>query len=237
MRFLVTAGNTREKIDDVRDWGNIFTGNTGFAIAQSLSKVGEVDLLTSNEAHLARVHAESLPTLHAFEFHSHDELRSLLEQRMTNEKYDAVFMTAAVADYRPVRTFAVIEQKPADQPGQQQWLVQDVQAGKVKSTHKQIAILGEPTEKIIDLFRSAWNFKGVLVKFKLEVGLSPQELIAVGVASRIASGADYLVANTLEMVHGAEAGAYLLSDQPPEWIPRGQLAERLVRLVRGASSA
>ena len=28
-RFLVTAGNTRERIDRVRDWGNIFTGNTG----------------------------------------------------------------------------------------------------------------------------------------------------------------------------------------------------------------
>jgi hypothetical protein len=115
--------------------------------------------------------------------------------------------------------------------------VQDVQAGKVKSTHKKIAILGEPTEKLVDLFRSAWRYRGVLVKFKLEVGLSPRELIAVGSSSRIASGADYLVANTLDMVHGAEAGAYLLSDQPPEWIPRGKLAERLVSLVRGASSA
>jgi phosphopantothenoylcysteine synthetase/decarboxylase len=232
MRFLITAGNTRERIDDVRDWGNIFTGNTGFAIAQALTKIGEVDLVTSNETHLARVHAESLPSLHGFEFHSHADLRSLLEQRMTNEKYDAVFMTAAVADYRPVRTFAVIEQKPGDQPGQQHWIVQDVQAGKVKSTHKQIAILGEPTEKIVDLFRSAWNFKGILVKFKLEVGLSRQELIRVASASRIASGADYLVANTLDMVHGADAGAFLLSDGEPEWISRANLPRRLAELVR-----
>ena len=27
--LLVTAGPTREKIDQVRDWGNIFTGQTG----------------------------------------------------------------------------------------------------------------------------------------------------------------------------------------------------------------
>ena len=27
--FLVTAGPTREKIDAVREWGNIFSGNTG----------------------------------------------------------------------------------------------------------------------------------------------------------------------------------------------------------------
>src|SRR5436190_14632165 len=53
MRFLVTAGNTRENIDRVRDWGNIFTGNTGYAIAGALAKLGDVDLLTSNRAHLA----------------------------------------------------------------------------------------------------------------------------------------------------------------------------------------
>ena len=39
-----------------------------------------------------------------------------------------------------------------------------------------------------------------LVKFKLEVGLSREELIRVAEASRKSSGADYLVANTLDMV-------------------------------------
>src|SRR6478672_5348732 len=105
-RFLVTAGNTRERIDDVRDWGNIFTGNTGFAIAQALTKVGEVDLLTSNAAHLAQIHAEALPSFHGFPFRSHADLKSLLEQRVTSVAYDAIFMSAAVADYRPARTFA-----------------------------------------------------------------------------------------------------------------------------------
>jgi phosphopantothenoylcysteine synthetase/decarboxylase len=232
MRYLVTAGNTRERIDDVRDWGNIFTGNTGLAIAQALVKLGDVDLLTSNQTHLAKMHAEALPTFHAFEFHAHADLRSLLEERMTNEKYDAVFMTAAVADYRPVRTFAVMEQEPGDRPSEERWIVRDVQAGKIKSTHKIIAILGEPTEKLVDLFRTAWNFKGMLVKFKLEVGLTRDELIEVASASRIASGADYLVANTLDTVHGTDAGAYLLSDKEPEWVPRAKLAQRMVDLVR-----
>ena len=39
MRVLITAGNTRERIDDVRDWGNIFSGNTGFGIAKALAQV------------------------------------------------------------------------------------------------------------------------------------------------------------------------------------------------------
>src|ERR1043165_5278522 len=128
MRFLVTAGNTRERIDDVRDWGNIFTGNTGFAIAQALQKIGEVDLLTSNAAHVAQVHAEALPTFHAFSFRSHADLKSLLAERMKRCTYDAVFMSAAVADYRPARTFAVVKQEPGDNPGEERWIVQDVQA-------------------------------------------------------------------------------------------------------------
>ena len=70
------------------------------------------------------------------------------------------------------------------------------------------------------------------MKFKLEVGLTREELIKVASASRIASGTDYLVANTLDMVHGADAGAYLLSDRAPEWVPRAELPARLVRLVR-----
>jgi hypothetical protein len=55
-RFLVTAGNTRERIDRVRDWGNVFTGNTGFAIARALAATARRgDLLTSNRAHLADI--------------------------------------------------------------------------------------------------------------------------------------------------------------------------------------
>ncbi len=226
-RFLLTAGNTREAIDLVRDWGNIFTGNTGFGIAQALTAVGEVDLLTSNATHLQ--HRQ--PQLSSWGFRSHADLRALLQERMTTQHYDAVFMSAAVADYRPSGAFEVVERR--DQPdGTQTWTVRHAQAGKVKSHYREMAILGQRTEKLVDLFRTAWNFRGLLVKFKLEVGLTPQELIRVAEASRRASGADYLVANTLDMVTGDRAGAYLLSDQSPQWIPRGDLPARLLSIVR-----
>src|SRR5262245_45667933 len=107
MRFLVTAGNTREKIDAVRDWGNIFTGNTGFTIAKALAPIGLVDLLTSNRAHL-----QELPhNISGSSFTSHAELRAALAARMARENYDAIFMTAAVADYRPVRVYSVLNRE------------------------------------------------------------------------------------------------------------------------------
>lgn len=230
MRFLVTAGNTRERIDDVRDWGNIFTGNTGLAIARALSAVGEVDLLTSNRQHLADIEREA-GRLRGIGFTSHADLRSLLAEQMKRQRYDGVFMAAAVADYQPVRTYRVAEREIlAD--GRERWIVQDVQAGKVGSSYERIAILGERTEKLVDLFRSQWGYVGLLVKFKLEVGRSREQLLDIGRRSRAASGADYLVANTLDMVTGDGAGAFLISAGGEAWVPRGHLAQRLVGIAK-----
>src|SRR5439155_158592 len=144
---------------------------------------------------------------------------------LARQTYDAIFMTAAVADYTPSGTYKIISRTPVtDRPGVETWTVQDVQAGKVKSTYDQIAIAGKRTEKIVDLFRSEWNHRGLLIKFKLEVGIAKEELLKIGDASRKASDANYLVANTLDMVSGPDAGAYLLSEGPPEFIPRDRLA-------------
>src|SRR5688572_322290 len=233
MRFLVTAGNTREKIDQVRDWGNIFTGNTGLRIATALADVGAVDLLTSNRAHLAELSAAPRSGVKASAFTSHAELRGGLAALMSRERYDAVFMTAAVADYRPVKTYEIVNRETVEWPdGMERWTVRDVQAEKVKSSHDLIAVLGTPTEKLVDLFRTEWLHRGLLVKFKLEVGVGREELIRIGQASRTASGADYLVANTLDMVDGPDAGAFLLSDASDEWVARDRLPARLVQLVQ-----
>src|SRR5213082_477435 len=98
MRFLVTAGNTREKIDRVRDWGNVFTGNTGYSIARAIAALGTVDLITSNRTHLAEVDGKQI---RGAGFASHSELKSALETALKQNHYDAIFMTAAIADYKP----------------------------------------------------------------------------------------------------------------------------------------
>lgn len=231
MRFLVTAGNTRELIDAVRDWGNVFTGNTGLSIARALADVGPVDLLTSNRQHLSEL-ADRRGPIAASAFCTHAELKGALAALLARQTYDAVFMTAAVADYRPARVYAVVEREPGDEPGVERWTVRDAQAGKVKSNYHQIAVLGERTEKLVDLFRTEWGHRGMLVKFKLEVGIAPEELIRVGQASRLGSRADYLVANTLDMVEGEKAGGYLLSAEGAEWVARAELPGRLAKLVR-----
>lgn len=214
-------------IDRVRDWGNIFTGNTGFNIAKSLLSHGRVTLITSNAQHRDQATSLGMATE---AFGSHAELMTILENCVTRETFDAIFMTAAVADYTPNGAFAVLDRKPLPD-GTEQWIVRSAQAGKVKSNHAHIAFLGKQTEKIVDRFRRDWAYKGLLVKFKLEVGLSADQLIEVGKKSRVASDADYLIANTLDMVQGTAAGAYLISKTGERFIPRDQLASTCAALV------
>lgn len=229
-RFLVCAGSTREMIDRVRDWGNIFTGGTGFDLARTLSALGPVDLLTSNPEHRAAAPlAGQGHAITAYAFRSHAELRAGIAERWAAAGYAAVCMSAAVSDYTPDGCVSIVQREPAG-PGEELWRVRDAQAGKVSSQHQAIAVAGRRTEKLVDLFR-AWGFAGVLVKFKLEVGIGRERLIAVGEASRSASGADLLVANTLEMVAGAEPGAIILGDGMPRWTARQALAGEVARLV------
>lgn len=233
-RFLVTAGGTRERVDRVRDWGNVFTGQTGYAIARALADVGPVDLVTSNREHfreLAREGGEGVPDrpLRAVAFTSHGDLRAALAALVATHAYAGVVMSAAVSDYAPHRAYEVVDRRPdpAAGDGREVWSVRDAQADKVKSTFEEVAVLGRRTAKLVDLFRTEWGYRGLLVKFKLEVGIDRDRLIEVGQASRRASGADYLVANTLDMVAGAGAGAYLLSDAGAEWVGRASLPGRL----------
>jgi hypothetical protein len=69
----------------------------------------------------------------------------------------------------------------------------------------------------------------VLVKFKLEVGVTDERLLEVAEASRRHSAADLMVANSLEEMDrwaflGPVAGGY-------QRVARGELAERLLEAV------
>jgi phosphopantothenoylcysteine synthetase/decarboxylase len=239
--ILITAGSTREKIDKVRDWGNIFTGKTGLDLAMAFLDVGAVTLLTSNLAHAAEYDGYSgkAGMLGVETFATHEELLHLLEERMTSgDRVDVVAMTAAVADYQPTGSFKIVD-RVKQKDGRETWTVEEVSAPKVKSTHGRIAVVGEATLKLIDQFRVAWKYEGLLIKFKLEVDIAEEELIRVASASRVASGAELIVANTLAMTQGGggesgvPSGAYLIDERGVVRVPRGVLASHIREWVVG----
>jgi phosphopantothenoylcysteine synthetase/decarboxylase len=94
MRVLVTAGGTRERIDDVRVIANLSTGRLGARIASRARAAGhEVTLLCG-------VNSERPDGDMACEvFDTSEDLAALLQRHVPGA--DAVFHAAAVADYVP----------------------------------------------------------------------------------------------------------------------------------------
>jgi phosphopantothenate-cysteine ligase/phosphopantothenoylcysteine decarboxylase/phosphopantothenate--cysteine ligase len=102
----------------------------------------------------------------------------------------------------------------------------DANSDKVKSHHPELWVRLRPAPKLVDKIRSQWGFRGVLVKFKLEVGVTDIGLLDIAEGSRRHSDADLMVANTLEGMQdwaylGAGTGGY-------QRVNRSELADRLI---------
>ena len=74
----------------------------------------------------------------------------------------------------------------------------DRAAGKIKSDEPELWLRLVLAPKLVDKIRCDWSFRGILVKFKLEVEISDADLLAIAESSRRHSAADWMVANTLE---------------------------------------
>jgi phosphopantothenate-cysteine ligase/phosphopantothenoylcysteine decarboxylase/phosphopantothenate--cysteine ligase len=234
MYLLVTAGNTLALIDRVRCLTNIFTGRTGAAIALEAHARGHrVILLTSHaEAVADLAEGKSLPPerWQVRHYRTFEDLQCRMEEAITSVGLDAIVHCAAVSDYLCGGVYATAPGTRFDS-GSLNWqgepaMLVDRQAGKVKSDESELWIRLVRAPKLVDRIRTDWGFRGLLVKFKLEVGLSDEQLLEVAERSRAHSAADLMVANTLEGAHlyafiGAAAGRY-------ERVSRGQLAARLI---------
>jgi phosphopantothenoylcysteine decarboxylase / phosphopantothenate---cysteine ligase len=99
LRFLVSAGGTREPIDPVRFIGNRSSGRMGLALAERAARRGaEVTLVAANVSLLApsgvrRVDVETAA-----------ELTAALDREFSSA--DVLIMAAAPADFRPKRAAA-----------------------------------------------------------------------------------------------------------------------------------
>lgn len=95
--ILITAGPTYEKIDDVRFVGNYSSGKMGFALASEAVKRGANVLLVAGPV--------ALPTPNGvlrIDVESADEMYEAVTEHFY--KSDIAILSAAVADYSPVKT-------------------------------------------------------------------------------------------------------------------------------------
>ena len=95
MRILITAGPTREYIDDVRFLSNASSGRMGYSIAQSAIDAGHEVILVSGPVDLPVPAGAKIARIETT-----DELRKSCVELFPS--CDGVIATAAVCDYRPL---------------------------------------------------------------------------------------------------------------------------------------
>lgn len=239
MRVLVTAGNTETPVDRVRCITNIFSGNTGTRIAwEAFHRRHSVCLLTSRPEvakHLTQDRTPDESRWRVVPYRTFDDLHRLMAAEILSEEYDAIIHVAAVSDYQIAGTYSISQgtyfdsQSLTFECASRTPPLVNASAGKVKSNHDELWIRMKPTPKLVDKIRSPWGFRGVLVKFKLEVGVSDTQLMSIAEQSRRHSQADLIVANTLQDMQNwamlkSSGSDFIKLDRP-------QLAETIIRFV------
>ena len=139
MKFLVTAGPTREPIDPVRYITNRSSGKMGYAVAGAARHEGHEAVLISGPTALDVppgvdfIHVETAQQMY-------DAVRDMARDA------DVAIMCAAVADYRPVH----------------------VSHQKLKKSEGRMLLELERTPDILASMRAEFGFNGVLVGFAAE---------------------------------------------------------------------
>ena len=99
LRVLVSAGGTREPIDAVRFVGNRSSGRMGFALASEAAALGAAVTVVAANVALARD-----PRVRYVDVETAAQLQDACAAAF--EDADILLMAAAVADFRPARSFA-----------------------------------------------------------------------------------------------------------------------------------
>ncbi len=94
MRFLITAGPTREPIDPIRYLSNRSSGKMGYAIAEAALQAGHDVTLISGPVNLDPPHGGRFISIS-----TGDEMFDAVDRHLGD--CDVLVMCAAVADYKP----------------------------------------------------------------------------------------------------------------------------------------
>lgn len=190
--IMVTSGPTRGYIDAVRYMSNKSTGRLGTAIAiEALKRDAFVTFVYgtgSSAPDIALLGKDYARRLTLIEIETMDDLLTTIQEKLKGKSFDAIAHAMAVLDYIP--------EKQSE--------------GKIASIQDALTITLRKTPKVIKQIRTLWPH-AFLIGFKLEVGLSGDELVGRAYASMIESGADLVVANNQNEIDRDKHRAYLIN--------------------------
>jgi len=219
-KVLITAGATREKIDDVRFVSNLSTGRTASALAGALFAGGHsVVYLHGQGAKLPP------PGCRLVGFDGFADLREKLFETIRQNEFDMIVHLAAVSDF----TIDTVQYGGE--------LIDPEAIAKIESGAGNMTINLKPSEKLVDRIKSLSANKSMkLVAFKFTADNTPEAQIQKGEKLFQSADADYVVINHLKDRHDDIQGNFLLLGKNGQrWLASdpGQLADQILEILNG----
>lgn len=205
---IVTAGGTKEPIDDVRFITNFSTGRFGYEISRVLAE-GDLDLNILCPKEVPLIASGMISNAKHIYFTNTESLQNAL---LGFKNAGIIFHSAAVSDFRPVQAVD----------------------GKISSSQEYLTIKLERTPKILAKLREHFGKSAFLVGFKLLSGVSRNELVKAAMIQNKNYHLNLTVANDLKEMAGdghpvtlvtAEGGVIRLAGS------RQEVARKLVTFV------
>jgi ribulose-5-phosphate 4-epimerase/fuculose-1-phosphate aldolase len=212
MRVLITSGGTIVKIDDVRHIGNFSTGSFPAKIASAaLAKGHEVIYLHSKNSKMPNASRK----LKLIAYETYNEYAKELENILSKNKIDIVFLGAAVSDY------GIKEYK-----------------GKISSSKPTLNIKLYRLPKIIKLVKLWSKVPLFQVGFKLLSNVTDKELIEVAYKSSLENRSDLTIANDLEKIKSGRREVILVTpERGAIKLEEPKLAEKIIDFAERRAQA
>ena len=204
LHVLVTAGPTREHLDPVRYLSNESSGRMGFEIARAAVEAGHRATLIAGPVHL-----ETPPGVERVDVVSALDMLAALEEHFP--RADAIYMAAAVGDFRP--------RKRLD--------------GKWKKKEEGGAPAVLELVENPDLLRTITRDKGdrKVIAFALETADGERR----AAAKLVRKNADWIVLNGASALNAPESSVTVFDADGALWsaegCPKRETAARLIQLI------
>lgn len=142
-KILITAGGTKEDIDDVRFIGNRSSGRQGLAIARSAQARGALVTLIA-----ANLETSDLPGINVIPVRNTEQLGRALFSEF--DKCDVLIMAAAVSDVRPEAASGKIKKNDLNQLNliKNPDLLQEI--SKIRMKQLLVGFAAEESENLLD---------------------------------------------------------------------------------------
>ena len=207
MRFLITAGGTREYIDPVRFISNASSGRMGYALARAAVRGGHKVTLISTCDLQPPVGVEFVGVDSASEMFA--AVKSFFD------KCDCLIMAAAVADYTPVRSAK----------------------SKIRKQNKSLSIKLKPTADILEWAGRQKRVKGKKAKGRIVVGFALEDKAIRSRAEKKRKGKnlDMIIANSPDAI-GSEKSTVHIKTSDGGWVKienatKATIAKRIIALL------